>query len=72
MDTKTKIVELIKELSEAATLAAQMEMNLVYLESLGNYILGDLPIEQLYLEAQGIRSKIDKLNYEVLSNAEEL
>ena len=71
MDTKTKIVELIRELTEAATLAAQVNMNLVYLESQGNDIPDDLPIEKLFLDAQSIRSRIDKLNYEVISNAEE-
>lgn len=71
MDTKTKIVELIKELSEAATLAAQLNMNIVYLESHGNNIPDDLPLERLFLQAQGIRSEIDQLNYEVISNAEE-
>lgn len=66
MDTKTLIVELIRELTDAANLAARMEINLVYLESIGDDISDELFIEPLFLEAQSIRSKIDKLNYELI------
>ena len=38
MDTKTKIMELIRELSEATALAAQLGKNIDYLASLGNNI----------------------------------
>lgn len=71
MDTKTKIVELIKELSEAATLAAQLNMNLVYIESLGDNIPDDLPIDKLFVDAMDIRNRIDTINYDVISNAPE-
>lgn len=71
MDIKTKIVELIKELSEAVTLAAHLNMNIDYLESQGNDIPDDLPLEGLFISAQGIRNLIDKLNYETFSNAQE-
>lgn len=71
MDTKTKIVELIRELTNAANIAAQLNINLSYNESLGGDMLDSTKVEILVLDAQYIRRSIEKLNLKVIDNAPE-
>lgn len=71
MDTKTKIMELIRELAEATTLAAQLGKNIDYLASLGNNIQARPQIDTLYRDAENLHNMIDMLNMEVIVNAQE-
>lgn len=69
MDTKAKILELIRELGEATVLATQLAKNIDYLASLGNDITKVPELEDLTAAAVDIRCKIDKANFDVIANA---
>lgn len=71
MDTKTKIMELIRELAEATTLAAQLGKNVDYPASLGNNIEARPQVDSLYRDAENLRNMIDMLNMDVMANAQE-
>lgn len=69
MDTKDKILELIRELGEATVLATQLGKNLVWLASL-EYDITKVPeLDDLTAAAVDIRCKIDKANFDVIANA---
>lgn len=69
MDTKDKILELIRELGEATVLASQLAKNIDYLVSLGNDISEVPQLEELTAAAADLRCKIDKANFDIIANA---
>lgn len=71
MDIKTKIMELIRELAEATTLAAQLGKNIDYLRSIGHAIKDVQQVDDLIRKAEILRSDIDKLNFDVIAHAPE-
>lgn len=66
---KEKILELVRELGEATTLAVQLGKNIYYLDSLGNDIQKVPQIDTLIRDAQNLRSRIDEINMNVIANA---
>lgn len=69
MDTKTQLLELIRELGEATVLATQLAKNLDWLAGLGHDINKMPEPEELTAAAVDLRCKIDKANFNVINNA---
>lgn len=64
-------MELIRELAEATALAAQLGKNIDYLASLGNNIQARPQIDKLYRYTEILHDMIDRLNMDVIANAQE-
>lgn len=69
MDTKAKILELIRELGQSKELAIWLLKKIDYLASLGNDIPKVPELEDLTAAAVDIRCKIDKAYSDVIINA---